>query len=197
MTRLVPLLLAAASLLYTAAAPAQTAVRVRGTIVAVEGSTLQVRSREGEALRLQLPEKLNVTATETARFEDFKPGDFVGTTTRTRADGAMEAIEVHFLPPTAAAGQLAWDLEPETTMTNANISAVVSATGARELVLDLKGVPQKILVPPNAAVARAVPGTLADLQPGESVFAVVQKAADGALKVLRIQVGRNGVKPPQ
>lgn len=176
--------------------PTATA-RLRGTITAVEPGMLTVRSREGETLRLAVDAKLAVSVAQAIRFEDIRTGDFVGTTTRRRADGTMEALEVHYLPPTAAAGQLPWDLEPETTMTNAPVSATVSATGARELVLDLKGMPQKIAVPPGIPLVRAVPGTVADLKVGEAVFAIVQRAADGALSVARIQVGRDGVTPPQ
>jgi hypothetical protein len=183
--------------LQDAQAQAQPAVRLRGTITAVDGSALTVKSREGETLKLQLADNATVAVAQSIRFEDIKTGDYVGTTTRRRADGAMVAIEVHYLPPTAAAGQTPWDLEPETTMTNANVTASVSATGARELMLDFKGGTQKILVPETAALVRSVPGTRADLKVGEYVFAVVQKGADGTLTVPRVQVSKNGVKPPQ
>jgi hypothetical protein len=82
-------------------------------------------------------------------------------------------------------------------MTNANVTASVAATGTRELMLEFKGGSQKIIVPDSAALVRAVPGTRADLKPGEYVFAVVQKGADGKLTAPRIQVSKDGVKPPQ
>jgi hypothetical protein len=82
-------------------------------------------------------------------------------------------------------------------MTNANVSAAVASTGARELTLEFKGVSQKIVVPLSAALVRSVPGTRADLKVGETIFAVVQTAADGSLVVPRIQVSKDGVKPPQ
>lgn len=187
----------AIGLLLSAGADAQTTARLRGTITAVDGNALVVRSREGETLRLQLADNAAVAVAKAIRFEDIKPGDYVGATTKKAADGSMIAVEVHYLPPTAAAGQTAWDLEPETTMTNANVAASVGATGARELLLEFKGGSQKIAVPESAALVRAVPGTRADLKPGEYVFAVVQKGADGTLTVPRIQVSKDGVKPPQ
>lgn len=183
--------------LVTTLADAQTSARLRGTITAVDGNNLQVRSREGESFKLQLSASLVVAVATAIRFEDIKPGDYVGATTRKRADGTMEAIEVHYLPPTALAGQTPWDLEPETLMTNANVSAAVASTGTRELTLEFKGGTQKISIPPSAALVRAVPGTQADLKVGEYVFATVQKAADGSLVVPRIQVSKDGVKPPQ
>jgi hypothetical protein len=194
------LMLLVTGLLLATLAGAQTSVRLRGTITAVDDNVLQVRSREGENLKLQLSANATVAVAKAFRFEDIKPGDFVGATTRKLSDGTMQAIEVHYLPPTATAGQTPWDLEPETLMTNANVSAAVASTGsagARELTLEFKGGSQRILVPPSASLVRAVPGTRADLKVGEYVFAVVQQAADGSLVVPRIQVSKDGVKPPQ
>jgi hypothetical protein len=186
-----------AALLVATASDAQTSVRVRGTITAVDDSSIQVRSREGENLKLQFAPNTAVAVAQAIRFEDIQEGDYVGATTRKRADGTLEAIEVHYLPPTASAGQTPWDLEPETLMTNANVSATVASAGTRELTLAFKGGSQKIVVPPSAALVRAVPGTRADLRVGEYVYAVVQKAADGSLTVPRIQVSKDGVKPAQ
>jgi hypothetical protein len=187
------------------AADAQTPVRLRGTITAVEGNTLSVRSREGENLALQMPDNVAVAVAKAVRFEDIKQGDYVGATTRKQPDGSMVAIEVHYLAPTVPEGQTPWDLEPGSTMTNANVAASVASTGGatggaagtRELMLQFKGGSQKIIVPESAALVRAVPGTRADLKPGEYVFAIVQKGADGKLTAPRIQVSKDGVKPPQ
>ena len=44
---------------------------------------------------------------------------------------------------------------------------------------------------------RAVPGTRADLVLGEYVFIGAQAAADGALTAARVQVSKDGVRPPQ
>lgn len=175
----------------------QSTARLRGTITAIEGSVLTVRSREGETLRVQLPDNVTVAVAKAVRFEDIQPGDYVGATTRKGVDGSLVAIEVHYLPPTVAAGQTPSDLEPDALMSNASVAATVSATGARELTLQLKGGAQKISVPTSAVLVRAVPGTRADLKAGEYVFATMQKATDGSLTAPRIQVSRDGVRPAQ
>jgi hypothetical protein len=185
-----------AGLLASVAAHAQT-VRLRGTITAIQGDMLSVKSREGEALMLQMPDNVAIAVAKAIKFEDIKQGDYVGATTRKQPDGTMVAIEVHYLPPVAQAGQTPWDLEPDTFMTNANVAATVAATGKRELTLDFKTGSQKILVPESAALVRAVPGTREDLKPGEYVFAIVQKGSDGKLTAPRIQVSKDGVRPPQ
>jgi len=60
-----------------------------------------------------------------------------------------------------------------------------------------KGGAQKILVPPGTPVVVFVPGSRADLKPGEYVFTIAQPAGDGRLRVQRISVSKDGVRPPQ
>ena len=172
-------------------------MRVRGTIVAVDGKTLTVKSRDGRDLRIELADNLTVAVAKAARFEDIKEGDYVGATTSARPDGVHVATEVHYQAPTVPEEQGPWDLMPGTTMTNASVESKVSGTGNRELTLKYKGQTQKILVPEGAPIVRTVPGTRADLVPGEYVFLAAQAAPDGALTAARIQVSKDGVKPPQ
>jgi hypothetical protein len=130
-------------------------------------------------------------------FEDIKKGDYVGATTLPGPDGSAVAIEVHYLATTTPDGQLAWDLQPGSTMTNANVDSIVVAAGKRELTLQHKAGSQKVIVPEGIPLVRAVPGARADLVTGEYIFAVVQVAADGTMTAPRVQVSKDGVKPPQ
>jgi hypothetical protein len=188
--------LIAGTALAVAAVQAQTSVRVRGTIAALDGNVLSVKSREGKDLDITLADTVAVSVAKAIRFEEFKPGDKVGATTLPGANGTPVAIEVHYLPPGVPEGQGPWDLQPGSTMTNASVAAMVANTGARELTLEFKGTTQKIVVPETAALARTVPGTRADLVVGESVFTVAQTANDGKLSAARVLVGKDGVKPP-
>lgn len=188
---------ALAALLTVSAAHAQQNVRVRGTITAVEGNSLAVQSRDGRALRIDLAPDVQVGVARAIKFEDIKNGDFVGTTAMRRPDGTLLALEVHYLPPTAAQGHTAWDLEPNSTMTNANVEATVSATGKRELTLRHKDGVERVIVPEAAPIVRAAPGTRADLKVGEYIFAIVSMAADGKMTAPRLQVSKDGVRPPQ
>ena len=173
-------------------------MRIRGTITAIDATTISVKSRTGEDLKMGLDEKLGVAVATAVKFEDIKPGDYVGSAAMKGADGKLVALEVHYLAASVPTGFTPWDLEPGSTMTNANVveSKVVSS-GARELQVKYKDGEQTILVPPNTPIVRAVPGTRDDLKVGEYVFVVAQKAADGSMTALRAQVSRNGVKPPQ
>jgi hypothetical protein len=177
-------------------ADAQTAQRVRGTITAFDGSVLAVKSREGQDLKLQLADNATVAVAKAVRFEEIKQGDLVGATAMKRPDGTLVALEVHYLPPTVPTGHGPWDLQPESTMTNANVEAIVAAAGNRELTLKYKDGVQRIVVPEGIPLVRAVPGGRSDLVPGEYVFVAAQVAPDGKITALRIQVSKDGVKPP-
>ena len=195
MTRIACALIA--SLAIATAATAQTSVRIRGTITAVDATSLAVKSRDGRDLKLLLPENATVAVAKAVRFDEIKDGDFVGVTSKPGANGAETAIEVHYLPPTVTPGQSAWDLEPNSKMTNATVQAKVVGTASRELTLSHPGGTQKVVVPEGIPLVRTVPGTRADLKPGEYVFVSAQAAADGGLTALRIQVSKDGVRPPQ
>ncbi len=183
--------------LASTAADAQKPMRVRGTITGLDGNVLSVKSRDGQELKLNLSDKLGVAVAKAIKFEDIKQGDYVGSATTKRADGTLVALEVHYLPPAVPPGHIPWDLEPGSMMTNANVEAIVAAAGKRELTLKYKDGMQKILVPEGVPIVRAVPGDRADLKAGEYIFTVAQVAPDGKITAERIQVSKDGVKPPQ
>lgn len=187
----------------TTNAPQASAMRVRGVISSLDGAWLTVLSREGLLLRIRLDDKLVVSTVKAIRFADIRPGDFMGVTAMKRNDGTLVALEVHTLPPTAAAGFTPWDLQPGATMTNATVmaataqSAGTQADGSGELLMDYKSGSHRISVPAGTPIVAAQPGERAMLRTGEWVFLVAQVAADGSLSVGRVTVGRDGVRPPQ
>jgi hypothetical protein len=197
MTRILLAGLFAAMAVSTSTAQGQTNVRIRGTIVAVDAGSLALKSRDGRDLKLALPESLTVGVAKAVAFDDIKVGDYVGTTTKAGPNGAEVALEVHYLPPTVNQGQIPWDLEPDSKMTNANVQAKVTGASSRELTLQFTGGTQVVVVPQGIPIVRTVPGTRADLVPGEYVFVSGQATGDGALTALRVQVSKDGVRPPQ
>jgi len=184
------------ALALAGAADAQTAMRIRGTITGFDGGVLAVKSREGQDLKLQLVENATVAVAKPVKFEDIKVGDYVGSAATKRPDGTLVALEVHYLPPNVPPGHTAWDLQPGSTMTNASVEAIVADAGRRELTLKYKDGEQRILVPEGVPIVRAVPGSRADLVVGEYVFVAAQAFPDGKMTALRVQVSKDGVKPP-
>jgi hypothetical protein len=192
-----PVVLLLAGLLIVNTASAQTTTRLRGTITAIDGNVMSVKSRDGKDVKVQVPDNVSVAVAKAIRFDDIKQGDYVGATTVAAADGTLTAIEVHYIPSTVPEGHGPWDLQPGSMMTNANVSAIVAAADHRELTLQYKDGTKKMNVPENAPIVRAVPGSRTDLRAGEYVFAAVQVAPDGTLSAPRIQVSKDGVRPPQ
>jgi hypothetical protein len=192
-----PFVLLLAGLLIVNAASAQTTTRLRGTITAIDGDVMSVKSRDGKDVKVQVPDNVSVAVAKAIRFDDIKQGDYVGATTMAAADGTLTAIEVHYLAPTVPEGHIPWDLQPGSMMTNANVSSIVAAADRRELTLQYKDGTKKMNVPENVPIVRAAPGSRTDLRAGEYVFAAVQVAPDGTLSAPRIQVSKDGVRPPQ
>ncbi len=178
-------------------AQAQTAMRIRGTVTSYESSTLAVKTREGKDLNLKMTDATAVSAVKAIALTDLKPGDYVGTTSVRNAEGKMVAREVHIIPASAAAGQRPWDLEPNSTMTNANVAKTVKSTNGHELTVEYTGGSQTILVPDGTPVVTTIPGDRTLLKPGSYVVITAEAATDGIITAQRIQATKDGVKPPQ
>jgi len=180
--------------LFSTLALAQQPARVRGTITALEGDVLSVKSRDGRDLKLHLASNLGVTTARAATLEELK-GKYVGVTAVER-DGRMHALEVHAIPPQAKPGHFPWDLAPGSTMTNANLDGLAQSSGGNEITLNYQGGSKTVLVPPGTPIVVFLPGTRADLKPGETIWSNARREADGRIVAERLNVSKDGVKPP-
>jgi hypothetical protein len=183
--------------LSACAALAQTSVRVRGTITALDGDVLAVKSRDGRDLQLHLAPNAQVVTAKAATLADFQPGSYVGVTSVKGPDGRLVARRVHALGPQVPSGHTAWDSIPGSLMTNANVTGTAQVGGGSELTLKYKDGEQKILVTPQTEYFTFVPGSRADLKPGETIFSGARVGGDGKLATQRVAVSKDGVKPPQ
>jgi len=174
-------------------------VRVRGTIEKLDGNTLTVKSRDGGELKLTLKDNAAIRGVVKAKLEDVKAATNVAITSRPRADGTLEAVE---LPFNSFHGD--WDLTPGTPtfMTNGAMQQSVAAVDGQVLTVEYKIPPdktdiKKILVTPKTIIATTVAGSKADLVTGKKVFvAGAPKLPDGSLDVGAIQVEKE-IAPPQ
>ena len=183
-------------LLATTAAFAQAPTRVRGTITAVDGDVLSVKSRDGRDMKIQLTPDAQVVTTKAATMADFKPGSYVGVTSVKGPDGRLVARRVHALGPQVPQMHGPWDSMPDSMMTNANIEGSAQVSGGNELTLRYKDGEQKILVTPDTQFFVFVPGSRADLKTGETIFAGARNEG-GKLVAPRGAVSKDGVNPPQ
>src|SRR5690349_11092864 len=77
----------AASTIYAIAQQPPTPTRVRGSIEAVNGDILTVKSRGGEDFSLQMTPDIRVVGITKIALTDIKVGSFIGTTTVPGPDG--------------------------------------------------------------------------------------------------------------
>jgi hypothetical protein len=116
--------------------PADRPITIRGTVVGLEGERLRVATASGpEVIRLVPP--LAVTGATRASLGDIVPGTFLGTAARAQPDGSFRALEVHIFPESmrgTGEGHRPMDA-PGTTMTNANVDALVQRAEGPMLTL--------------------------------------------------------------
>jgi hypothetical protein len=194
------------SSLVLASAAAQTPgpSRVRGTITSLDGNVLSVKSRDGKDLKIELAPNATFAYMKKVDLADIKPGTPLGTTAVKDKDGKLVARELHLFNPDKPIpneGHRAWDTEPNSTMTNGAVTtmanAKVESTNGRELTLKYKDGEQHVLIPAGIPIVMAVEGDRSLVKPGETAFIAVTAGADGKLTAMRVQVSKDGVKPPQ
>lgn len=186
-----------ALMLVNATVLAQSNMWVRGTISSLDGDMLSVKSRDGKEMKLHLTPDAQVVTTKKTTLAEFKPGSYVGVTSLKGPDGHLVAKRVHAIGPQVPSGHMAWDSMPNSLMTNANLESSAQVKGGNELVLKYKGGEQKILVTPETEYFTFVPGSRADLKPGETIFSGARVGDDGKLTAQRVAVSKDGIKPPQ
>ena len=93
------------------------------------------------------------------------------------------------------------DTEPNSSMTNAKVTSLANAkvesSDGRELTLSYKGGEQRVLVPAGIPIVMAVESDRSVVVPGQYAFIAVTASADGKLTATRLQVTKDGVRPPQ
>lgn len=190
MKNLCAVLFAGGLLIASAAADAQTATRVRGTVSAFDGKVLSVTTRDGKNTNIQVGDKTEIVFTQPIAISDIRPGDFLAVTSSKGANGTLTAFEIRRFPKPVNPGHRPFDGRDDQTMTNATVSAAVRATKGRELTLTYNGGSQKILVPEGASISMLVPGERSHFVPGAIVSLTAAPAADGQLTARRIQVSK-------
>ena len=197
-----PLIAAAIALALTVPALAQKApvsTRLRGTIESVDGDTLTVKSRSGEDVKLRLAGDAKVAGIVKTSLSDIKVGSFIGATTVPGPDGTPKAVEIHIFPEAmrgTGEGSRPWDLQPNSSMTNATVAQSVISNDGHTLLVKYKDGEKKVEVSPDTPVVTFVPGDKSELKAGAKIVAFTKQGTDGSLQADRISVGRDGIMPP-
>jgi hypothetical protein len=175
-------------------------VRIRGTIEAVDGPVLSIKSREGADMKVRVTDNVAVFGVAKTDLSEIKEGSYIGVTALPEPDGTQRAIAVHIFPENqrgAAEGFRPWDLRPNSTMTNATVAQTVKGTEGQNILVKYKDGEKKVVVPPDTPIVTFVAGDRSELKPGVRIiiFGALKKD-DGTLEANRINVGRDGITPP-
>jgi hypothetical protein len=175
-------------------------VRIRGTIEAVDGSLLTIKSREGDQMKVRMTDNVAVWGVAKTELSEIKPGSYIGVSAMPEPDGTQKALAVHIFPESqrgAAEGFRPWDLRPNSTMTNATVAETVKGTDGQNILVKYKDGEKKVVVPPDTPIVTFVAGDKSEVKPGAKIiiFGAVKKD-DGILEANRVNVGRDGITPP-
>src|SRR3954471_7100897 len=175
-------------------------VRIRGTIEAIDGSLLTVKSRDGTEMKVRMTDNVAVVGVANIAMSEIKPGSYIGVSGMPEPDGTQKAIAVHIFPEAqrgVAEGFRPWDLRPNSTMTNATVAETVASTDGQNILVKYKDGEKKVVVPPGTPIVTFVPGEKSELKPGAKIIIFgATKKDDGTLEANRVNVGRDGITPP-
>ncbi|WP_152046767.1 hypothetical protein [Aureimonas psammosilenae] len=181
----------------TLAADAPT--RVRGTIQVRSDTMLTIATREGPSVEVALSPGYAIRGVSQASASDIKVGDYVGVASVPKSAGGDGAVEVLIFPASmkgTGEGSYPWDLQPNSTMTNATVSNAVQNVDGQRLTLSYPQGSKTVDLSPNIPVVTFTEASQEDLAGGATVFVPATKGADGKLSTKFVVVGKNGVVPP-
>ena len=190
----------AVALATNASAQQPPTVRIRGTIEAVDGPLLSIKSRDGSDVKVRVTDNVAVFGVARTELSEIKEGSYIGVTAMPEPDGVQKAVAVHIFPENqrgAAEGFRPWDLRANSTMTNATVAETVKGTEGQNIRVKYKDGEKKVLVPPGTPIVTFVAGDKSELKPGAKIIIFgAAKKDDGTLEANRVNVGRDGIAPP-
>src|ERR1700730_5945549 len=92
--------------------------------------------------------------------------------------------------------QFAWDLMPDSVMTNATVGTVTKAAQGAVLHVTFTGGESEYSIGPDVPILANAPGDMSLLKPGAAVFVIALKNPDGTVTAARLYAEKDGIKPP-
>lgn len=186
--------------LSPAAAQQPQPPRIRGTIEAVDGALLTVKTRDGDERKVRMTDNVTVIGIARTTLAEVKPGAYIGVTGMPQADGSQKAIAIHIFPEAmrgTGEGSRPWDLRPNSSMTNATVDRKVESADGQTITVKYKDGEKKVTVTADTPIVTFVPGNKDELKPGARIIIMsATKLADGSYEATRVNVGLDGLTPP-
>ncbi len=180
-----------------AAAQAPQMVRVRATLENVSVPMLTAKSRDGAEMKIKLADNAPVNEVVPMSLADIKDNSYIAVTAMPQPDGTQKAVAILIFPEAlrgVAEGFRPWDLEPNSTMTNATVAEQVKSTDGQTITVKYKDGDKKVLVTPATIIVTYKKAAASDLKAGQKIFvAAAKKLDDGTLEAPNVAYGDVGV----
>ena len=200
MTMMRTLSASAVALLFAAsfaAAQAPQTVRVRATLENVSVPMLTAKARDGAEMKIKLADNAPVNEVVKASLADIKENSYIAVTAMPQPDGSQKAVAILIFPEAmrgVGEGHRPWDLEANSTMTNATVAEQVAGTDGQTVTVKYKDGDKKILVTPATIIVTYKKAATGDLKAGQKIFiAAAKKLDDGTLEAPNVAYGDVGV----
>jgi hypothetical protein len=181
---------------FTAAQAPQT-VRVRATLENVSVPMLTAKARDGAEMKIKLADNAPVNEVVKASLADIKENSYIAVTAMPQPDGSQKAVAILIFPEAmrgVGEGHRPWDLEANSTMTNATVAEQVAGTDGQTVTVKYKDGDKKILVTPATVIVTYKKSAASDLKAGQKIFvAAAKKLDDGTLEAPNVAYGDFGV----
>ena len=191
--------LAVVSVLASAAWAQQspTPTRIRGTIESIDGKTMNIKTREGTDVKVNMTDDISVIGIAKTSLSEIKQGSYIGVSAMPQPDGSQKAVAILIFPEAmrgVGEGHRPWDLEANSTMTNATVAEQVAGTDGQTVTVKYKDGDKKILVTPATIIVTYKKSAASDLKAGQKIFvAAAKKLDDGTLEAPNVAYGDVGV----
>jgi hypothetical protein len=163
--------------------------RYAGVVTAVAEDSITLKDKDGMTVTVPLTRTWTVIATRPVDIEAIKPGSFVATANTNLDTGSGKSIELRIFEPGNKGGEGSRPMaQPNTTMTNATVTAVTKGAGGRELDVSYPGGTRHIIVPPDVQVIGNFPVDRDHVKPGVTVTALATKGEDGVARAARLTI---------
>jgi hypothetical protein len=172
----------------------------RGTIDAINGNQLEMTTRQGDKIKVELTDNTRVNSVSKAVMSDIKPDSYIGTAAVPQPNGQLKALEVHvFAPELRGSGEGFNPFESANgevnTMTNGTVGKLVNSNG-RTMTVKYGNKQKVVQVPDDVPVVLIEPGNKSLLKPGGKVVLFGSKSSDGHIVARGISAGKDGLMPP-
>jgi hypothetical protein len=199
---MIRLLALSAVLAATIVAPARAednAVRLRGTVTALDADSITIQPAAGGTSKVKLAAAYKVLEFSPIALADIKPNAYLAAASIPQSDGSFRAISVSVFPEAmrgANEGSHDWDLKPGSRMTNATAGEIVAKPEGQVITLTFQGKTQKLVVPQNASVTAIAPVDKDSIKVGGKAVVFGMRDATGTISSGLVGVTKDGKLPP-